>query len=61
MAPNTQKQQQNTILSPQFKTVYYMAVNSPVEPKQSPAATEAGEADGPAGGGAAAGLAMGVA
>jgi hypothetical protein len=61
MAPNTQKQQQNTILSLQFKTVYYMAVNSPVEPKQSPAATEAGEADGPAGGGAAAGLAMGVA
>lgn len=59
MAPNTQKQQQNTILL-QFKTVYYMAVNSPVEPKQSPAATEAGEAEGPAGGGAA-GLAMGVA
>lgn len=58
MAPNTQ--QQNTILSLQFKTVYYMAVNSPVEPKQSPAATEAGEAEGPAGGGAA-GLAMGVA
>ena len=60
MAPNTQKQQQNTILSLQFKTVYYMAVNSPVEPKQSPAATEAGEAEGPAGGGAT-GLAMGVA
>jgi len=27
-----------------------MAVNSPVEPKQSPAATEAGEAEGAAGG-----------
>lgn len=58
MAPNNK--QQNTILSLQFKTVYYMAVNSPVEPKQSPAATEAGEAEGPVGGGAT-GLAIGAA
>jgi len=26
--------------------LFYMAVNSPVDPKQSPAATEAGEAEG---------------
>lgn len=60
MAPNTQSSKIQ-FSHYNFKTVYYMAVNSPVEPKQSPAATEAGEADGPAGGGAAAGLAMGVA
>ena len=30
--------------------VNYMAVNSPVEPKQSPAARDAGDAEGAAGG-----------